>query len=263
MDKKNSLLVNVEYSDLLGREIRNEPWTQLGRSSYILLQEAIKAKDNETALELAKYVMIEGKNLHDGYCDWIYADMDFVARTYGEEEIPKMLRQVFKTMTKSSYKHRPGTTLEDTIRLGAEFMRAHRSGPGEAGNISVTEDEEKYTITVDPCGSGGRMRRTGEVDGLPPRTDPPFNLGRTSKPYPWSWSKSGVPYYCVHCCIWDEQLTTELLGYPLRITEYPDDPYKPCVSYYYKIPELIPEYYFTRIGKVKDPTKFNTSKFKK
>jgi hypothetical protein len=256
MAKKNGVSVNIEYSDLLGRVIRRDPWTQLGRSSWILLQEAIKAKDNETALDLAKYLLVEGKNLHDGYCDWIYGDLDYIAKTYGEEEIPKMLRHSYAVLTKSVYQYISGTTLEDIIRLSAEFNRSHRGGPGEVGNISIAEDEEKYIMTFDPCGSGGRMRRTGEIDGLPPRTDPPFNLGRTSKPYPWSWSKAGVPYYCAHCCVWNEQLTVESVGYPVRVTEYSDDPGKPCAFHYYKKPELIPEHYFTRIGKVKDPSKF-------
>ena len=91
----------------------------------------------------------------------------------------------------------------------------------------------------------------GEIDKTPPRTGPPTNLGKTSKPYFWSWSKAGVPYYCTHCCIWHEIMPIETQGYPLKVTEYSDDPNEPCKWYFYKRPELIPEEYFVRIGKKK------------
>jgi hypothetical protein len=107
-----------------------------------------------------------------------------------------------------------------------------------------------------PCGSGGRMRRIGEVDKTPPRTGKVFNLGVTKKAYPWSWGKVGVPYYCIHCCVFHEILPIEWRGYPIKITEYSDDPMAPCYWYFYKDPALIPDHYFTRIGKKKDPSKF-------
>jgi hypothetical protein len=140
----------------------------------------------------------------------------------------------------------------------AEFARFHRSGPGEVGNVEIAEEEDRYVFSTDPCGSGGRMRRVGEIDGSPPRTNQPYNLGVTTKAYPWSWGKAGVPYYCVHCCVWSEIITIENKGYSIRITEYNEDPQGPCKRYFYKKPELIPEEYFTRVGKIKDPSKFIT-----
>ena len=52
---------------------------------------------------------------------------------------------------------------------------------------------------MDPCGSGGRMRRGDAIDGTPSRFGPPSGFGVTSKAYPWSWGKEGVPYDCLHC----------------------------------------------------------------
>jgi hypothetical protein len=51
-------------------------------------------------------------------------------------------------------------------------------------------------------------------------------------------------------------MAIEAQGYPVKITEYSDDPNAPCVWLFYKKPELIPEHYFTRIGMKKDPKKF-------
>jgi hypothetical protein len=76
-------------------------------------------------------------------------------------------------------------------------------------------------------------------------------VGTTKKPYPWSWNKSGIPYYCCHCCVYFEIIPIELVGYPIRVHEISDDPYAPCIHYYYKKPELIPEKYYKRIGMLK------------
>lgn len=248
--------VVLEYSEKLGRVIRKDPGSKLGESSWIKLKDAIESGDSKFALRLLDYLMIEGKGLHDGFCDWTYADLDYVAKKYGEEEIPLMLRYAFGVLGKSVYKASATTTLEDIILRSAELNRSHRAGPKETGHLDISEDEDRYVMSLNPCGSGGRMRRGGGPDGNPSRTEPPFNLGKTSKPYPWSWSKAGVPYYCVHCCVWNEQLSIEAVGYPIRVTDYCKDPDKPCGFIFYKDPHKIPEHYFTRVGKKKDPSKF-------
>lgn len=258
MSKDEFNPVVLEYSELLGRIIRNDPLPHLGDSSWVNLKQAVKGGHNEFAIKLVDYMMLEGKSLHDGFCDWAYADLDYVASKFGEEEIPLMLRHAYGILTQSVYKFISGMTLEDLILRSAEMNRSHRAGPKEEGHLDICEEEDRYVISLNPCGSGGRMRQTGELDSIPPRTGPPFNLGKTSKPYPWSWGKAGVPYYCVHCCVWNEQLSIESVGYPIRVTGYNEDPEKPCSFIYYKDPGLIPEHYFTRVGKKKDPSKFIT-----
>jgi hypothetical protein len=119
----------------------------------------------------------------------------------------------------------------------------------------MKEDKEKISMILDPCGSGGRMMRVGEIDGLPPRTEAPFFFGKTRKPYSWSWGKKGVPYYCAHCCVL-EILDVERFGFPRRVVQFPKKPDQPCTWLFYKDPNAIPDIYFTRIGKEKDPSKF-------
>jgi len=231
--------------------VRNESMAELGVSSWIRIKEAIQEKRVEDAFDLVDYLLPEGKRPHDLMCDWIYTTLDFISKKMGEEALYDALRYAGEVIRRPYIHHIEKLSVEKRIYLQAEGMRAHRSGPGELGNIEITEERDRYVLSFDPCGSGGRMRRTGQLDKLPPRTDPPFNLGSTSKPYPWSWGKTGVPYYCLHCCIWSEILPIEWIGYPIRITEYSDDPEKPCRFLFYKDPALIPEYYFDRIGQNK------------
>ncbi len=129
-------------------------------------------------------------------------------------------------------------------------MRAHRSGPGELGEIEILEESDRYVISFNPCGSGGRMRRGGGIDSTPSRLGPPFNFGVTGKPYPWSWEKKGFLNYCLHCCIWSELLPIEWIGYPIRITDYNPNHEKPCRFLFYKFSDLIPEFYYERIRKI-------------
>ncbi len=178
----------------------------------------------------------------------MYGLMSFIATNYGEEALYKAMRQIGE-MFRPTRDVVLTLTPEEMAQFRAESFRFHLSGPGALGDITVVDEEDRYSIILDPCGTGGRMRRNG-------RTEPPYNYGSTRKAYPWSWGKAGVPYYCTHCCVFSEILPIEWVGYPARIHEPPEKNSDPCRLYIYKKPELIPEKYFTRLGKTKDPSKF-------
>jgi len=253
---KRRAKIKLERSELLGRKIRKDDWSVLGTNSIDKIKEAIRKGQHQEAIDLVDYLLPEGKALHDLYTDWTYMMLSFIADRLGEEAVPEVLRYSRSLLSFTAFQPPKGLTQVEIVQWSSEFMRSHRSGPGERGDIIIREDDEKYEMTFHPCGSGGRMRRKGELDNIPPRTGPPFNLGRTKKPYPWSWDKAGVPYYCIHCCLWGEIIPIENQGYPARITEFKDDPKEPCSFIFYKSPDLIPDHYFTRLGFKKDPSKF-------
>ena len=256
----------VVNDPLLGRPLRVGTLEELGENTIDKLKEEIKAGHKQEALDLAEYLLWEGADLHDTYTDWVYADLDWIARNYGEEEIPKVLRHVKKILDTKAIQaakaKKPEGKVIDTpfakVQRMTEVQRAHRSGRLERGDIKVWEEPDRFVMEFDPCGGGGRMAR-GPLDKSGSRLEAPYNLGTTSKPYPWSWSKANVPYYCLHCCIWREQMAIEAKGYPLRVTECPvGDWNKPCHWYIYKSPELIPAEYFERVGYKKDTSRFKT-----
>ncbi len=234
----------------LGRLLRvDEPIEELGISSYDRLREAIKAGDTQTALQLVDYVQNEGKCSHDVYCDWVYAFLTWIADNYGEEKLPEALGySKAKISIALSEQLKNVKTVKQIVQFYAEQMRAHRSGPGETGEIKVWEEEDRYVISFDPCGAGGKMRRAGGVDNVPPRTEPPFSLGKTKREYSWAWYMKDVPYFCLHCSVWHEVMAIEATGAPSKITEYDPNPNAPCKFYFYKSPELVPEKYYKRVG---------------
>jgi hypothetical protein len=229
----------------------DEPIEELGISTWDRLRDAVEAGDKETTLLLIEYLQDEGKGLHDAYVDWTYALLSWIANHAGEEKLIDVFKETQAAAAVALYSQMQGLkTPRQLVAWQAEQMRAHRSGPKESGNITVREEEDRYVLSFDPCGSGGRIRRTGELDKTPPRTGPPLNLGVTKKPYPWSWCMENVPYYCLHCCIWHEIVPIEAGKAPYP-TGYSPDPNNPCAMYFYKDPDKIPEEYYQKVGKEK------------
>jgi len=222
-------MIRLEKSEALRRKIRQDDIPELVIPTWNLVRKAMQAGKIDEALEFMEYGCAESKAMHDASISIIDDAVTYLAR-FGEEEVPKMFRQTFYPMVKDWMSVTPG--VEETLQRCAEFQRSHFS------DCTIVEEPDRYVMRCDPCGSGGRLRRSK-------------NAGTTKKPYPWSWGKSGIPYYCTHCCLAWEIIPTELWGYPIRINLVTDKPEDPCIQYYYKKPELIPEEYFTRIGMTK------------
>jgi hypothetical protein len=231
-------------------------WFDIGKEHELLLRQAIAAGERERSLALLGELHRQHKPLHDAYSDWIWLWMTQLAERWGESTMYEMMMESGRRLRTAGILATPSIPVEEQVRLLAAGMRGHRSGPGEEGDIRVSEDAEKYIVEFDPCGSGGRMRRWGQIDNLPPRDKSPFNLGLSQETHPMSWGRTGVPYYCTHCAAYAEILSTDLIGYPSRVTLFDPNGRKPCSWAFYKRPEDIPEQYFTRIGRTRDPANF-------
>ena len=103
----------------------------------------------------------------------------------------------------------------DLVELLAATWRAHScSGVGpNPGCFTITEDEEKVTFSMNPCGSGQRLVRNGAYEGLP-------DGGVHAEAHDWSFDRKGFPLYCTHCSFMNESLPIQWSGYPL----YPSEP---------------------------------------
>ena len=243
--------MTLTYSSIIKRKVRTDDWNwkELGRSTWTKIKECISKRDLEGALELVDYLLPEGKRIHDAYGDHISGMLTYIAEKFGEEEVYHIQWATADLVIGGLLSMIQKVSVPEYVALLAETMRSHRSGPGELGDIKIREEEDRFIMSFDPCGSGGRIRRAAELQSALPRTEAFYNMGVTKKAYPWSWGKAGVPYYCTHCCIMTEIIAIERIGYPIRITEYDDDPNNDCIWLIYKKKELIPEMYFKRIGK--------------
>ena len=222
-------MIRLRKSQALQREIRQDHLTELSIPTWTLVGEEIKAGRTEEALNFMSYGCEEERKMHDILVQLVDGFVTQVAH-FDEKEIEKSWRQLLDPFVSSRVALK--LSAEETLQLDAEFARSHFS------DFTVVEEPDRYVMTCDPCGSGGRLWRTKSVE-------------KTKKAYTWSWGKSGVPYYCIHCPLMWEIMPMEIQGYPTRITLLGDRPEDPCVHLHYKKPELIPEKYFTRVGKTK------------
>jgi len=223
-------MIRLGKSETLQRKIRQDDIAELAIPTWDLIRKAIKAGKINKALAFIDYASFEAKQMHDILADFPDVALTYIAERCGEDEIIKVLHKRYFNRAKKFILtiKEPREALERLV----EQQRAHFS------NFSVHEEVDRYVVRTDPCGSGGRLRRIK-------------NVGVTKKAYPWSWNKKSIPYYCCHCCVYFEILPIELRGYPIRVHEISERPEDPCIHYYYKSPELIPEKYYDRINIIK------------
>ncbi|MFC2066231.1 hypothetical protein ACFLUO_04110 [Chloroflexota bacterium] len=225
----------LEWSDVLKRKVRSGTLNDIMASNWAIVSDAINAGEVQKANELLDYCQTRSQEQYVRLVMMANELLTFIADNVGEEVIEKIWRARYAPRAADFL--RTAGTVEETIRRISEAEISHY------GNLTMVEEPDRYVVKLDPCGSGGRIRRTVEA-------------GTLKKAYRWTWGKTGVPYYCAHCSLCMEILPTEIRGYPMGIVEYNENPGEPCIRLYYKSPELIPEKYFTRIGKKKDISKF-------
>ncbi|MCC6533368.1 MAG: hypothetical protein IT531_12515 [Burkholderiales bacterium] len=224
--------MKIRPSAALGRDIRSEDAEGLARSTWDEVRAAIEEGRADDALHGIDYGCAEAKMMHDSMCSFADDALTRLAEVAGDGEVERLLRKRYQPLISSWLAKTPD--VKQSLERGIEFQRGH------FGHTSVKEEADRYVVTCDPCGSGGRLRRTKKV-------------ARVKDAHDWTWNKKDVPYYCTHCAIMWEILPTQARGFPIRINLPPENDHDPCVHLYYKTPEAIPEQYFERISRSRLP----------
>jgi hypothetical protein len=240
-------------------------WADLGRRAGEL-GNGIRSYDwsvakAETELDA---LVDDWRRLHDRYADIMAGVLAYVARRFGEAALEPCYRSIMEPYIEERYsvfdvRLRPyADTLVRNMYISLEAMRGHLVGPGRTGDIELEEFDDRYEISFDPCGSGGRQVRGDEIEGTGSRVLAPYEFGVTQEPHPWSWNETGVCYYCVHCNLVLSTLPAERWGHPVRTVDPPlwrgeNDPLtrKKCTWSVWKTLEAIPEREYERIGRTK------------
>ncbi len=212
------------------RKNRLEDPVDAGISPWDLVRGLLKAGEIDDALLLLDQGLAEDKAVHDNLVNSVGDYLKYFFSILPEERMEAILRERYFPTAKRNVEAKASV---EKIMLG--FVRYQRAN---GSVVTIKNETDRYVVTYNPCGSGGWLIKNR----------PELKL---DKAYPWSWSKSGVNYYCLHCCIAWEIIPTELRGYPLYIHLPPEHSEAPCIQLHYKRPELIPEEFFSRIGQVK------------
>jgi hypothetical protein len=207
---------------------------EMGKETVDLVEAAIDAGDLVKAKKLNRRMYKEFFSMHEGFRDWIATLMSYIQKHMGDEALEEALTDVFKDFVFLAQIYKGESMKRQGQMLAAGFR-------GHLCPLKVEEDDEKITVMMTPCGSGGRAI----INGL---YNPPKNLARVKKAQKLTFGKTDVPVYCVHCALQDT-IPMEATGYPIWVIEPPDElGNEPCKFHMYKDPDKIPAKYYERYG---------------
>jgi hypothetical protein len=210
---------------------------ELKELSMFNLDKVLRALDKKDIEEARKYAQImeeEAKHAHDLMVEFVYVLLSYIGKNYGEEEVVKAMRSRHGVRAQVA-ERMLGMKPEDAVRFKTMVHRGHHS------QMTLTEEEERFVLKLDPCNTGGRLFR----DGL---DQPPFNLGKFRKKLPETWNQTEVPYYCGHCAMHAIMGVQKGAPHPTWVYRRPRNPQDPCYQYCYKRTRDVPEEYFNELG---------------
>jgi len=217
---------------------------ELSRPTMDRAIEALDGGDTDAARALCEEMKHEWRFMHDLLVDSLASSMSYVKERLGEQSIEDMHRWTMERGWKRQVEGIGEADRRFIVNALASTWRAHScSGTGPSpGAFEITEDDEKFTFAMNPCGSGQRLWRNGRY-----KDDDGHAL--VEKAYPWTYGRKDFPIYCTHCAFMNEILSIEWIGYPVYPSEAPKDfDHDPCVWYWYKDPADIPDRYWERYG---------------
>jgi hypothetical protein len=211
---------------------------EMGTRTLDLVLEAIDTGDKKKAKELAKRMYGEFNFLHDGYGIWVSGLQTYIYKRLGIEAVEEAEREAHTIEAKTVFIPPKETDIRSQVEHLASGLRGHLQP------ITIAEDDEKISLTMQPCGSGERIIQKGAYE-------PGVGLARVKDPHPITWGKKDFPIYCVHCPVM-EMLQIEGTG-KFGACHIVADPiyHGACQFVFYKNAADIPEEFYTRIGKKK------------
>jgi hypothetical protein len=177
--------------------------------------------------------------MHNLLISWIAAIYSSVLEEYGDEALYKINHKSCSFWLKTLLKQYSEAPLRRKVEMLASGLKGHLVP------LRLDEDNEKFTITMLPCGSGGMLALQGEYKSQ--------KLPLVQKAQPQTFSKENFPVYCTHCAL-QEIISIEMLGHPVFITDCPEGRAvgkEYCRIYIYKKPQNIPDEFYKRLGKEK------------
>jgi hypothetical protein len=209
---------------------------EMGTRTLDALLETIDDGDKEKAKQLAKRMYKEFNYLHDGYFFWVTGLQTYIYKKLGIDAVEEAERLAHTIEAKVVFKPSEKKDLRSVIGHLVGNLRGHLQP------ITIKEDDEKITVTMEPCGSGKRLIEMGGYE---------LGLARVKEAHPITWGQKNYPIYCVHCPVM-EMLDIENSG-DFAFAHFFSDPIgkENCQFVFYKNPADIPEEFYTRIGKKK------------
>jgi hypothetical protein len=199
------------------------------------------------AINLLDRMRLEFKNPHDVLVAWAQNLLTYIAETWGEEAVLASILETHQSIWGDRYANWHKMTPHEKLALTVEGMRGgHFSGDSRRGDMTLIDQGDRYKMVMELCGSGGVLRRGDPETGRPPH--PVGDRGVNKEPHLWTWQKTGIHWYCTHCCIAKEWLPGHETGRLLRPLDHVLDHAAPCTWYVYKDEAATRAYHYPRSG---------------
>ena len=237
--------------NLLAQELSNvicKSWREFefGVGPLTTFKAALEDQDVGGAAAALERLWLEFKIPHDVLVAWINEMLNHLALKT-ERDVLESILDTHQSIWGERYATWDKMTPWEKVALTVEGMRGHLSGASRKGDVLVREEEDRFVIAFDPCGTGGVLRR-----GDPESRRAAFKTdGMNKEPHDWTWGKVGVHWYCSHCAIAMEWLPGRRRGHPLRPLDHTIDHSAPCVWYVYKDETQTREVHYPRTGLIK------------
>ncbi len=215
------------------RLFTEEKLKELGMRTVDRLEQSIDAGNTEEAKKLARLMYREFLAMHDLLIDWIAALLTFIGKNHGDKELYDALDASVGAWLEPAAKLYEGQDAKRRLKLAAGGMRGHLQP------IKIIEDDEKFIIMMEPCGSGGRLILNNKYE-------PPAGFAKVTEPQAMTYWRKDCPIYCAHCAL-QEILSIRWSGVPWMVMIPPDKlGEQPCQFLLYKDPSKVPDEYCKR-----------------
>ncbi len=204
-----------------------------GDGDLVAVAVACDAKDLEEASARIETMRVRVAAVHDQLVWWIQHLLADIAERHSEEAVRDAVVRTYEELWRHRYAAWPRMTPVERLQISVEGMRGHLSGPRHRGDVGIVEEDDRFRMLLDPCGSCGVLRR-GDPDSGRPGCDP----AGTRTAHDWSWKRLGVGWYAVHSAIVMEWLPQQEGRPPMRPLEGCDTA-GACNWFIYKDPQAV------------------------
>lgn len=168
------------------------------------------AARGDTDMALARFDAMELRwlRLQDLYRDWLSTLLSTIYRSMGIDVLEAVLRDSAERTILAWMPTDRARAPEKRLPSWARMLQGHFSV------LRITEDDEKFTLTQDPCGTCSRQIDQG-------RYGPPLDLAVVEERHTTTWFRGHTPIYRAHVPLWHIALAGELVGAPWPVNRCP------------------------------------------
>jgi hypothetical protein len=168
------------------RHFTDEQLEEMGKLTRDLIKEAIDRGDLERAKQLSDRMYREFSAMHDLYLYWVTATLTHIGRNYGDQALYQALKEGCAAWVMPLAQRYAAKDTKTKAEMLVAGLRGHLQP------LRVEEDDEKFTIYMEPCGSGGRLIINSAYR-------PPHSFLSIEEAQPMTFGRQDFPVYCAHC----------------------------------------------------------------